>query len=97
MPIDYATMQREFPKQKAALTRAVKKTDARERLEAVVATCEKTVEQWDEIGAWPDAWARWRVALDDAWYAALRSDHRFEGQADSDLIDRVHALHDRGL
>lgn len=61
--IDYARMQREFPKQKAALTRALKSGD-RER---VVMTCAKTVREWDEIGAWPDDWSRWQRALDDVF------------------------------
>lgn len=59
--IDYARMQRVSPKQKAALTRATKKGYA-----AVLATCQATVKEWNEIGAWPDAWHRWQIALDDA-------------------------------
>jgi hypothetical protein len=43
-PIDYAAMNRAYPRQKAALTRAVNSGD----------------------GAWPDGWARWQNALDDA-------------------------------
>ena len=65
MPIDYERMKRVFPKQKAALTRAMKITDPIKRLDAVKATCKKTVQEWDEIGAWPDAWSRWQRTLDD--------------------------------
>lgn len=61
MSIDYDKMNREFPKQKAALTRAKKKG-----YEAVVETTTKTVAQWEETGAWPDDWAIWQRALDDA-------------------------------
>jgi hypothetical protein len=38
------------PKQKAALTWAVKTGDA----DKVIATCKATVAEWNEIGAWPD-------------------------------------------
>ena len=85
--IDYDRMSREFPKQKAALTRAKKKG-----LEAVVTTCEKTVDAWDEIGAWPDDWALWASALRDAWWQARTSD-----TADPALVDRMTRLIDRGL
>lgn len=60
--IDYDRMQRTMPKHKAALTRAVKAGD----LEKVKTACAKAVKEWDEIGAWPDDWARWQRALDDA-------------------------------
>ena len=62
MPIDYARMQRTFPKQKAALTRAVKTGD----LEKILDTTRRTIAEWDEIGAWPDDWAHWQRAIDDA-------------------------------
>jgi len=93
--IDYERMSREFPKQKAALTRAQKKG-----LEAVVTTAEKTVDAWDEIGAWPDDWHRWARALEDAWRKALRdSDDLYYDDAvyHSPLADRVRRLVDRGL
>lgn len=60
--IDYDRMNREHPKQKAALTRAIKTGDA----EKVAAACKKAVTAWNEIGAWPDDWSRWQRALDDA-------------------------------
>lgn len=59
--IDYDRMQREFPKQKAALTRAVKSGDP----EKVAEVCKKAVAVWDETGAWPDDWSRFQRALDD--------------------------------
>jgi len=62
MPIDYARMAKLYPKQKAALTRALKSKDPAK----VRAVCAKAVREWDEIGAWPDAWSRWQRALDDA-------------------------------
>jgi hypothetical protein len=63
--IDYARMSRRFPAQKAALTRALNTKDPVERANKVRATCAKTVQEWDEIGAWPDDWARWQRALSD--------------------------------
>lgn len=59
--IDYARMNRIGPSQKAALTRAVKTRDP----EKVAAACVKAMNEWDEIGAWPDHWSRWQGALDD--------------------------------
>lgn len=59
--IDYARMQREWPKQKAALTRARKSGDP----ERVAKVCKDAVRVWDEIGAWPDDWALFQRALDD--------------------------------
>lgn len=59
--IDYARMRRVFPKQKAALTRALKTRDRTK----VAAVCKDAVTEWNEIGAWPDDWARWQRALDD--------------------------------
>ncbi len=59
--IDYARMKRVHPKQKAALTRAMKSKDPAK----VRAACRAAVREWDEIGAWPDDWARWQAALND--------------------------------
>lgn len=61
MAIDYARMQRVHPKQKAALTRAMKTGD----LAKVTAVCKAAVTEWNAIGAWPDDWSRWQRALDD--------------------------------
>jgi hypothetical protein len=68
-PIDYARMNRESPKLKAALTRAEKKGERRspEQREAVLLACAKAVRVWDEIGAWPDNWSNWQRALDDCF------------------------------
>ena len=60
--IDYERMNKVFPKQKAALTRAKNSGDP----EKVLATCRKTVKEWNEIGAWPDDWALWQRTLDDS-------------------------------
>lgn len=60
--IDYARMNRILPKQKAALTRAIKSGDP----ERIAKVCKAAVIEWNEIGAWPDNWHRWQIALDDA-------------------------------
>lgn len=59
--IDYARMQRTMPKHKAALTRAKNSGDGGRVLRAV----EAAVKEWNEIGAWPDNWATWNIALSD--------------------------------
>jgi hypothetical protein len=80
--IDYDRMNRVMPKQKAALTRAVNafrkaKQDAEKSYEretpAVVAAreriaevCRAAVLEWNEIGAWPDNWHTWNIALNDS-------------------------------
>lgn len=57
--IDNAT----FRRQRAALTRAKNSHDPRKVVDTVV----KTVREWNAGGyAWPDSWATWNVALDDA-------------------------------
>lgn len=60
--IDYDRMNRVFPKQKAALTRAKKTRDP----EKIAEACKKAIAEWDEIGAWPDDWNLWQIALNDA-------------------------------
>lgn len=60
--IDYARMQRVYPVQKSALTRAIKSGDP----ERIAKACKAAVAVWNEIGAWPDGWHRWQGALDDA-------------------------------
>lgn len=62
--IDYARMQRVFPKQKAALTRAKKKG-----YKAIEDVCRAAVREWNEIGAWPDQWSLFQRTLDDAAFA----------------------------
>ncbi len=72
MSIDYDRMQKVYPKQKAALTRATKTGDP----EDVRAACIAAIVEWDEIGCWPDDWARWQRALDDSlpWHARILMD-----------------------
>jgi hypothetical protein len=60
--IDYARMNKIRPRQKAALTRAIKSGDAQK----VFIVCRAAVADWDAIGFWPDDWSRWQRALDDA-------------------------------
>ncbi len=71
--IDYARMQRDFPKQKAALTRAVNAWRKTGDNAAVIKTCRETVRAWDEVGAWPDDWSRWQRALSDTlpWHSDM--------------------------
>lgn len=59
--IDYERMNKIFPRQKAALTRARKTGDPKK----VAAACKKAIGEWNEIGAWPDDWALWQRTLDD--------------------------------
>jgi hypothetical protein len=59
--IDYDRMQRTFPVHKRRLTVALKTGNP----EAVKNACRSAVQEWDEIGAWPDDWSRWQRALDD--------------------------------
>ena len=60
--IDYALMLRVRPGQKAALARAIKTRDA----ETIARVCKAAILEWNAIGAWPDDWNRWQIALDDA-------------------------------
>jgi hypothetical protein len=61
--IDYTMMQKNYPKQKAALTRAVNSKDPTKIKAAVT----KAVREWNQYGGvWPDDWSRWQRALDDA-------------------------------
>lgn len=59
--IDYERMRREWPKQKAALTRAAKTGDAAK----VAKVCVDAVTVWDQIGAWPDDWSLFERTLND--------------------------------
>ena len=62
VPLDYEAMRREYPKQKAALTRAVKSGDP----DRVVLACAAAVKEWNRLGrSWPDGWSAWQRALDD--------------------------------
>lgn len=75
MSINYARSRAEFPKQKAALTRAITHWRNSDKTDnsRVVKTCRETVKAWNEWGAWPDDWARWQRALSDTlpWYADM--------------------------
>lgn len=61
MSIDYDALRREWPRMKAALTRAENSGDPHQ----VIAVCERTLARFDEIG-WPDDWARFERAKRDA-------------------------------
>lgn len=71
-PIDYARMNRAWPQQRAALTRAIRawqrapEADLEAAREKIAAVCKAAVAEWNAIGAWPDDWARFQRALDDA-------------------------------
>lgn len=66
--IDYDRMRREAPRLKRALTCAQKSGDPQK----VLAACTEAVRVWNEIGAWPDNWHTWNIALQDARWADLR-------------------------
>lgn len=68
-----------YTSQKARLTRAKNSGDPLLILTAV----ERTLEEWHGK-AWPDDWARFAVALDDAYYSFIRSE---AGDDDRDLND----------
>jgi hypothetical protein len=68
--INYELAKKQAPKIKAALTRAKGIADPEARYVAVHKACTKAVKAWEVWGAWPDAWATWQIALDDATYAA---------------------------
>lgn len=68
MSIDYEATRREYPRLKAALTRAKSSGDPLKVLDAV----EGAYDRFDAWGAWPDAWALWRIAALDAFHAWLR-------------------------
>ena len=60
-----------YAAQKAALTRAVRSGD----VEKIRTACRKAVAVWNAPGNyWPDDWARWQRALDDAqpWFSHTR-------------------------
>jgi len=69
-PIDYAEMNRLYPRQKSALTRAINSGDRDKLILAV----RDAVRAWNNIGAWPDGWARWQRAVDDVLGSRPRVD-----------------------
>lgn len=72
--IDYAKMQKIYPRQKATLTRAMKKWRETGDNSAVFRACENAVDAWNEIGAWPDDWSLWERSLNDTlpWDSPVR-------------------------
>lgn len=82
--IDYALMNREYPKLKAALTRAENRDDP----VAILKACERFVEVSAAVGCMPDDWSRWRNALEDAWDSLQRS----EGDSQPEIIERFRAV-----
>ncbi len=60
-PTSYAAMNRNLPRQKAALTRAIRSGN-RDKL---ILTIREAVTLWTQVGVWPDAWGDWQRALDD--------------------------------
>lgn len=60
--IDYDRMRRESPRLKRMLTCAQRSGDPQK----VLAACKEAVRVWNEIGAWPDNWHTWNIALGDA-------------------------------
>jgi len=70
MSIDYALVRKEFPKQKAALTRAKKKGP-----QAVINEVARFYAWYDERGwSYPDDWHRWDIAGRDAAYELQRQE-----------------------
>jgi hypothetical protein len=62
---DYAACNKAFRQQKSRLTRAINSKDPQK----VLAEVHRTVNEWQRApfnGMWPDDWARWQRALDDA-------------------------------
>lgn len=91
--IDYDAARREMPKLKAALTRAKNGGDPVK----VLAAIEQALDAFDRWGAWPDQWATWKVALDDAFWTFSRSDAYDDDVYDNggQLVGRFHRAFDR--
>jgi len=70
----------DYRRQKSALTRAINSGDPVKVLDTV----EKTLDEWSGK-AWPDAWHRWNIALNDAWYAYER--HSYDDRL-TEVVDR---------
>lgn len=73
MPIDYERAKREFPKQKAVLTRALNQTDPEKRHSTVAGACRAAVRAWDEWGA------GWWVGVVDGDGAGAGEQAEYEG------------------
>lgn len=91
--IDYTMMKREGPKLQAALTRAKNSGDPAK----VAAACERAVEVWREVGAWPDGWATWACAAEDALDRHRMDSHRrrYSDDYTDDDDGRDHATYRR--
>lgn len=77
----------EFRRQKAALTRAINSGDPAK----VLATVEKTVNvEWRDT-VWPDDWARWRNALEDASNKARRQAMDARSWEEEDRLEALSA------
>lgn len=72
---------RDYAAAKARLTRAVNSGDPIKVLDV----CEKQYEAW-RTKVWPDDWARWARALDDAYWAYSCMDYEQRG---GDLLSGV--------
>ena len=67
--INYEALNKAYRKQKAALTRAKNSNDPLKVLAAV----ESAVKDFNAYG-WPDQWATWRIALNEAYWDFSHSD-----------------------
>lgn len=80
---------RQWTQQKSALTRAINSNNPRK----VIVTTEKTVGEWEQTGSWPDDWARWQRALDDAFNVArdryVRGETNIKPNGDDYDIDTI--------
>jgi hypothetical protein len=85
--MEYIT-KADFRRQKTALTKAINSKDPFRVLETV----EKTLGEW-QGKCWPDDWARWSVALWDAWYQYERSAEW--GLPMPETVSRFQAAYDR--
>ena len=91
---DYERADREYPKQKARLTRAIKSGDT----ERIVIEVRRAIKEWDEWGTWPDGWHRWNVAYHDATGDYRNIDTLFpswrtdDGQTDRQTNRQVHEV-----
>ena len=63
-----ATLNVEYPKMKAALTRAINGKNP----DKIIKLCEKTLARFEEIG-FPDDWSRWERAKEDAAFSKMRN------------------------
>lgn len=64
----YTLTQKEYRNLKSRLTRVINKKDP----EKIIAECQYAINLFAERG-YPDDWARWQRALDDAMFSKQRS------------------------